>query len=193
MIKGIRWLATLFGLIGLLVTYFIYSSIIKENPICHDTKDIFQFYGIAVGIVGGGLTVWTLNKTNVMTGILLPLLIYAANVFLVFFYIQRVGPLPYQHRYTLINNTNSDLTNIKIVGTEEFALEDLKIGRSTSFIFSGYEESSIINFICIRNNVSDTIKLETALTNGCGFRFNLELKDINGRLVSASLDSLQLN
>jgi hypothetical protein len=193
MTKGIPWLAISLGLIGLLLTYLIYSSIIKENPICHDTKDIFQFYGIAVGIVGGGLTVWTLDKTNLMNGILLPLLIYVANIFLAFLYIQRVSPLPYQLRYTLVNNTNSDLTNIKIVGTKELVLEDLKMGRSISFAFSGYEENSVISFICIRNNVSDTVKLETSPTNGCGFRYDLVLKDINGRLVPGSLDSLQLN
>src|SRR5688572_6179522 len=168
--KNTTWLTISLGLVGLVATYLIANFLLNENPICHDTKDIFQFYGIAVIIIGGGLTVWTLDKDKVIGRLLLPLTIYAANIFLIYIFFQRISPLPYQLRFTLTNNTNSDLTNIRIAGTKVLKLEGLKNGDSTEFVFNDYEENSTIDLFCTRNNNFDTLNLASGMTNGCGFK-----------------------
>ncbi len=178
------WWTIALGLASLAVTIIYYESIVHSSHVDHSEIDIFEIYGWAVVLVGFTLTVWAFLKIKRLTKLWLLGLIFLGNVFFFYYAFVQVKPLPYQIKFSITNKTNSELTQIKVLGNSGLSFDNLKPNETVNFIYGDYEENSSIELVCNYKNKLDTVYLAGGMTNGISERFRIILIDENKKLIA---------
>jgi hypothetical protein len=178
------WWTIAVGLASLAVTIIYYESIVHSSQVDHAEIDIFEIYGWAVVLFGFALTVWAFLKIKRLTKLWLLGLIFLANVFVFYYAFGQVKPLPYQIKFAITNKTNSELTQIKVLGNRELKFDNLKPNATVNFIYSDYEENSSIELVCNYKNKTDAVYLAGGMTSGISEQFRIILIDENKKLVA---------
>jgi hypothetical protein len=178
------WATIIVGLAILVVTTIYYKSIVDDNVIYNTSVDIFEMYGWTVVLFGSILTVWAYIKIKTLSKMWLLICILLLNITTVIYFKKLLKPMPYQFRFSLTNNTNYDLTELRVIGDKELKLKNLEKGKTLNFVFSDYSENSDIDLICkMENNGIDTLNLAAGMTNSCGYYYDIDLTIRNGQLT----------